>query len=165
MKHYVHYFFDPLCEWCYGFSPMVLRAFENYGDRIGFRIHTCGNYGSMEKLLPANSVNAFRRLNPSLVFHYAAALQRMHFDEGADLSRDATYVKLGKEFDLDIGKFLLLIHSKDVFEETKAELHYAKTLNVDQFPCLLEDMRQRLLSFAGAYTPWNILESMFKAMI
>jgi protein-disulfide isomerase-like protein with CxxC motif len=165
MKNSIHYFFDPLCEWCHGFSPMILRAFENYGDKIGFQIHTCGGLDPADKLIPSSSVNAFRRLNPSLVFHYAAALQRSYFNEGLDLSRDATYVKLGKEFDLDIGKFLHLIHSYDVVKETKAELQYAKTLNVDEFPCLFEEMRQRLLSFAGAYTPWSILENTFKAMV
>ncbi len=29
---------DPLCGWCYGFSPVVMQLHEKYGDRMDFRV-------------------------------------------------------------------------------------------------------------------------------
>jgi putative protein-disulfide isomerase len=32
------YVMDPLCGWCYGFSPVVMQLYERYKDVIGFRV-------------------------------------------------------------------------------------------------------------------------------
>lgn len=30
----LHYFYDPLCGWCYGFSPVIRQFFENHKDEF-----------------------------------------------------------------------------------------------------------------------------------
>lgn len=42
MNDRIYYFFDPLCGWCYGFSPTVKKLQENYGDRFVFAAITGG---------------------------------------------------------------------------------------------------------------------------
>lgn len=32
------YIMDPLCGWCYGFSPVVMQLFEQHKDRLDFRV-------------------------------------------------------------------------------------------------------------------------------
>lgn len=32
------YFFDPLCGWCYGFSPAIVELYENWKDRAEFEV-------------------------------------------------------------------------------------------------------------------------------
>jgi putative protein-disulfide isomerase len=36
------YVMDPLCGWCYGFSPVVKSLQENWRDRLNFRVITGG---------------------------------------------------------------------------------------------------------------------------
>ncbi len=35
-KGKLYYFFDVLCGWCYGFSPVIEQAEKDYGDRLDF---------------------------------------------------------------------------------------------------------------------------------
>ncbi len=42
MKDRIYYFFDPLCGWCYGFSPVVKRLNEELGDKFQFAALTGG---------------------------------------------------------------------------------------------------------------------------
>lgn len=28
----VYYVFDPLCGWCYGFSPIITKAYDTFKD-------------------------------------------------------------------------------------------------------------------------------------
>ena len=37
-KPEIVYVFDPLCGWCYGFSPVILKAWETYKDEIDFKV-------------------------------------------------------------------------------------------------------------------------------
>jgi len=39
---YIYYFFDVLCSWCYGFSPVMIQLFEKYKDRMQFEILSGG---------------------------------------------------------------------------------------------------------------------------
>ena len=32
------YFADPMCSWCYGFSPIIRTLREAFGDRVGLRL-------------------------------------------------------------------------------------------------------------------------------
>ncbi len=41
-KTTVLYVFDPLCGWCYGFSPVMVKLYENYKDNIEFDVISGG---------------------------------------------------------------------------------------------------------------------------
>lgn len=32
------YVFDPLCGWCYGFSPVIKQAYDSYKDKADFKV-------------------------------------------------------------------------------------------------------------------------------
>jgi len=36
------YVFDPLCGWCYGFSPVSLKLKERFGDTLTYSVYTGG---------------------------------------------------------------------------------------------------------------------------
>ena len=38
----LRYFFDPLCGWCYGFSPVLMRLYEELKDAVDFVAHPGG---------------------------------------------------------------------------------------------------------------------------
>lgn len=41
-KDKIYYFFDALCSWCYGFSPVVQKLHEKHGNEIDFSIISGG---------------------------------------------------------------------------------------------------------------------------
>ena len=38
----VYYFYDALCGWCYGFSPVLQKFYENHRDEADFRVVSGG---------------------------------------------------------------------------------------------------------------------------
>ncbi len=38
----LRYFFDPLCGWCYGFSPVLMRLYEELREDVDFVAHPGG---------------------------------------------------------------------------------------------------------------------------
>ena len=41
-KPQIMYVFDPLCGWCYGFSPVIKQLKDNYGDVFDFKAYVGG---------------------------------------------------------------------------------------------------------------------------
>ena len=37
-KETIYYIFDPLCGWCYGFEPVMMKIQEQYKDRFNFEV-------------------------------------------------------------------------------------------------------------------------------
>lgn len=38
----LHYFYDALCGWCYGFSPVILRIQEQWANRLAVQVYSGG---------------------------------------------------------------------------------------------------------------------------
>lgn len=49
------YFFDALCGWCYGFSPVVLSLYEKYKEQIEFEV-VSGGMITNERVGPVGEV-------------------------------------------------------------------------------------------------------------
>ncbi|WMJ73001.1 DsbA family protein [Cytophagaceae bacterium ABcell3] len=49
------YVFDPLCGWCYGFSPAIQQLQNDYKDKVTFRIMS-GGLSTSDKPLPEEAV-------------------------------------------------------------------------------------------------------------
>ena len=41
-KPQIIYVFDPLCGWCYGFSPVIKKAYDTYKEKADFKVITGG---------------------------------------------------------------------------------------------------------------------------
>ncbi len=42
MKDTIFYFYDALCSWCYGFSPVLKKLSEKYEDEFDFQVISGG---------------------------------------------------------------------------------------------------------------------------
>lgn len=51
-KPKIIYFFDTLCGWCYGFSPVIKKLAEKYGDQFEFEV-VSGGMVTGERVQPA----------------------------------------------------------------------------------------------------------------
>lgn len=51
----LYYIYDALCGWCYGFSPVMVRLFEQYSDRMDFDVISGGMIRG-ENVHPASEV-------------------------------------------------------------------------------------------------------------
>lgn len=54
-KPKIIYFFDTLCGWCYGFSPVIKQIAEKYGDEFDFEVIS-GGMVMGERVQPASSM-------------------------------------------------------------------------------------------------------------
>ena len=52
-KPKIIYFFDTLCGWCYGFSPVIKKIAEKYGDEFDFEVIS-GGMVMGERVQPAS---------------------------------------------------------------------------------------------------------------
>lgn len=52
-KPKIIYFFDTLCGWCYGFSPVIKKIAEKYGDQFEFEVIS-GGMVTGERVQPAS---------------------------------------------------------------------------------------------------------------
>jgi putative protein-disulfide isomerase len=52
-KPKIIYFFDTLCGWCYGFSPVIKQIAEKYGDHFEFEVIS-GGMVTGERVQPAS---------------------------------------------------------------------------------------------------------------
>jgi putative protein-disulfide isomerase len=52
-KPKIIYFFDTLCGWCYGFSPVIKKLVEQYGDEFEFEVIS-GGMVTGERVQPAS---------------------------------------------------------------------------------------------------------------
>lgn len=74
----IRYFFDPLCGWCFGFSPVILRLYEELQDRYDFVAHPGGmvtgeRAGPMAPEKAAYIKNAFPRVEQTTGVRFGAA--------------------------------------------------------------------------------------------
>ena len=52
-KPRIIYFFDTLCGWCYGFSPVIKQIADKYGDEFDFEVIS-GGMMMGERVQPAS---------------------------------------------------------------------------------------------------------------
>ncbi len=66
MKPIIYYAYDALCGWCYGFSPVIKKVFEQYRSQINFEVLSGGmitgeRVGEIKKMAPY-ILNAYKRV-------------------------------------------------------------------------------------------------------
>lgn len=54
----IFYFFDPLCGWCYGFSPAIAEVYSQWQDKATFRV-IAGGMVRGERSGPISNVSAY----------------------------------------------------------------------------------------------------------
>ncbi|HSC54230.1 MAG TPA: DsbA family protein [Phnomibacter sp.] len=76
MKPLLIYCYDAYCGWCYGFSPVMKKAFENYKEALDFEVLSGG-------MIPAENAAPISRMAPYIAEHYknVEALTGVKFGE------------------------------------------------------------------------------------
>jgi len=58
MQIKLYYIFDPLCGWCFGFSPVIKRLEETYKDQISFET-LCGGMILGDRIKPLSEMKSY----------------------------------------------------------------------------------------------------------
>jgi putative protein-disulfide isomerase len=66
------YVMDPLCGWCYGFSPIMQKVYETYREKVNFKVITGGMILD-EKVGPIGKVAPFLKKATALVTQHTGA--------------------------------------------------------------------------------------------
>jgi putative protein-disulfide isomerase len=76
MTPIIVYCYDAYCGWCYGFSPVISRIYEEYSDRISFETLSGG-------MIPVESAHHIGRIAPFINESYKRVEQisGVHFGE------------------------------------------------------------------------------------
>jgi putative protein-disulfide isomerase len=151
------YFADPMCSWCYGFSPVIeeiRRAFgralpvkvvmgglrpgteqpmtlpfdEHALDRAGFRYDTDPG---------ARAVVVARRESEALAVNYLARAQKAFYAEGRDVTSGEVLADLAEELGLDGADFLAQWSTDDAKQETWRDYAISQRAGVTAFPTLV----------------------------
>jgi len=64
-KHKVTYYYDALCGWCYGFSPVIEKIYHKYKDMIDFEVVSGGLFlgdrvGAINDIAPYIKAGAYK---------------------------------------------------------------------------------------------------------
>jgi len=58
IKDTIYYVYDPLCSWCYGFSPVIKKLKNVYQDQIDFQVIS-GGMQSGERKQPVSAIRDY----------------------------------------------------------------------------------------------------------
>jgi len=66
------YVMDPLCGWCYGFSPVMQKVYDTYKDKVNFKVVTGGMIID-EKVGPIGKIAPFLKKATAQVTQHTGA--------------------------------------------------------------------------------------------
>ncbi len=58
IKDTIYYVYDPLCSWCYGFSPVIKKIKKDYKDQFDFQVIS-GGMQSGEQKQPVSAIRDY----------------------------------------------------------------------------------------------------------
>lgn len=81
------YYYDALCGWCYGFSPVMLKLNERYGERLDIEVISGGLFlgdrvGSVNKVAPHIKAGAYKSVEQRTGVKFGATFLADVFGEG-----------------------------------------------------------------------------------
>lgn len=211
MQPTILYVQDALCGWCYTFSPVIERLYEQYKDRIVFDVlsggmvppefaqpmtakaayvvqafKTAEDYTGMkfgepyvrqflypeestwleESLTPATALCLLKAGDTRNPIGFATAIQRLHMQEGKDLSIGETYRPLAESINLDADDFIRRLGEEEWQEEARYELALVKQLGITGFPAvLLQTAADKFYLIARGYTPYEDLSARLERVL
>lgn len=74
------YVFDPLCGWCYGFSPVMQRVYDTYKDKANFEVVT-GGMITGDEVGPIGKISPFlKKATAQVTQHTGAEFSSLFLD-------------------------------------------------------------------------------------
>ncbi len=60
MQKELIYFVDPMCSWCWGFSPVILSIRQTFADRLSLRVVLGGLFPGTSRNMNEQTKNEIR---------------------------------------------------------------------------------------------------------
>lgn len=81
------YYYDALCGWCYGFSPVMSKIKEVYGDRLAIEVVSGGLFlgmraGAINEVAPHIKAGAYKSVTSRTGVEFGKAFLEVVFGEG-----------------------------------------------------------------------------------
>jgi putative protein-disulfide isomerase len=205
------YIQDALCGWCYGFSPVIQRLFNQYHDTLDFDVLSGGmippeyaqpvsakaayvtqayqtaeaytgvKFGAPylyhffhpeestwmeESLTPATALCLLKAGDKRNAIHFAAAIHKLHMQEGKDLSDGNNYRALAESINLDPEEFIRRLGEEEWQEEARYEFALVRQLGITGFPAVvLQTSPDKFYLIAKGYTPYEDLSTRLERVL
>ncbi len=108
--------------------------------------------------LPCSAVVTMRNLNEKATLPFFARLQRAFYAERVDITDHAVYPAMLEGFDVDAERFLELLGSEEIKQETWADFEYARTMSATGFPTLVVRDGEQFSVATRGFLPYERLE-------
>jgi putative protein-disulfide isomerase len=113
-----------------------------------------------ESLTPATALCLLKAGDRRHTIGFASAIQRLHMQEGKDLSDGETYRTLAASINLDPDEFIGRLAEEDWQEEARYEFALARQLGISGFPAvLLQAAADKFYLIARGYTSYEDLSA------
>jgi putative protein-disulfide isomerase len=123
------YFFDPLCGWCYGFSPVIKKLQEEFSDAMSFRA-VCGGMITGDRVRPiADKADYIRSAIPRLEQMTGVTFGEKYYKNILDSS---DYVSDSTPPSIAVNALKMLTHSNGIeIASALKELHFQDGMRYD----------------------------------
>lgn len=123
------YFFDPLCGWCYGFSPVIKKLEQEFGDTITFRA-VCGGMITGDRVRPiAEKADYIRSAIPRLEQMTGVTFGEMYYKNILD---NPEYISDSTPPSIAFNALKMLLHGNDIeVASALKELHFSDGMRYD----------------------------------
>lgn len=86
-KPQIMYIFDPLCGWCYGFSPVIKKLKDEFQDVFDFKVYTGGmvlgeRVGTIDEKFKFLKEGAIENVEKTTGVHFGEAFKTNMLDKG-----------------------------------------------------------------------------------
>ena len=99
----------------------------------------------------SRAVVVARIMNPEIEFDFFKAVQVAFYKDNYNTNEVETYLKLAKEFDLDVIKYEELFNSNEAKEHTKADFQVSQQMGIKGFPSMVLKKDGQFTLIANGY--------------
>ncbi len=108
--------------------------------------------------LPCSAVVTMRTLNEKATLPFFARLQRSFYADRVDITDPGAYPALLEGFDVDAERFLELLGSEEIKQETWDDFEYARKMSATGFPTLVVRDGEQFSVATRGFLPYERLE-------
>ena len=130
--HFI-YFVDPMCSWCYGFSPVVRSLRRRYRDVLAIRPVMGGLRPGTTEPMPEKA----RRTSQDAALDYLAAAHGAFYAEGRDVTSTEVLADIAETQGFDRAAFLTALADEGLKQETWRDYAISQRAGATGFPTLI----------------------------
>lgn len=164
------YVMDPLCSWCFGFTP-VLQNLLQLTEPKGVALQVIGGArrewktdgskavslkaghegGRIENEPPCRAIVTVRDLAPELVWPMTMKMQEAFHCKGVDIIQSESLARIAERIGLERSAFLEHFNSPAMHEATQENFEWVESLGITGYPTLLTERSNQLALLSSGY--------------